>query len=83
MHEWAFCVKNRVEAPSGGTAFSPSYSWNKNFDIDTNATQCACTMYRNRNTGGEWWDTCPDCVYDEVCTLTSPLFGFLCLRLSF
>jgi hypothetical protein len=26
------------------------------------ATTAACTAYRNRNTGGEQWDTCPDCV---------------------
>jgi hypothetical protein len=26
------------------------------------ATTAACIAYRNRNTGGEQWDTCPDCV---------------------
>lgn len=25
------------------------------------ATEDACTRYRNRNTGNEQWDTCPDC----------------------
>ena len=25
------------------------------------ATKAACTAYKNRNTGGEQWDTCPDC----------------------
>jgi hypothetical protein len=25
------------------------------------ATTAACTAYLNRNTGGEQWDTCPDC----------------------
>jgi hypothetical protein len=25
------------------------------------ATRAACTSYLQRNTGGEQWDTCPDC----------------------
>lgn len=25
------------------------------------ATIAACKLYRNRNTGGKQWDTCPDC----------------------
>ncbi|KAF5526661.1 hypothetical protein CGCA056_v002704 [Colletotrichum aenigma] len=66
MHEWAFCVRDRKEAPIGGTPFSPSYSWSKDYEVDTTATQCACTMYKNRNTGSNWWDTCSDCVYDET-----------------
>jgi hypothetical protein len=36
------------------------------------ATQAACTAYKNRNTGGEQWDTCPDCAmvcpFSEIVT---------------
>ncbi|PQE32870.1 delta(24(24))-sterol reductase protein [Rutstroemia sp. NJR-2017a WRK4] len=28
---------------------------------NSDATIAACTNYRYRNTGGKWWDTCPDC----------------------
>ncbi|KAI9731236.1 MAG: hypothetical protein M1834_005429 [Cirrosporium novae-zelandiae] len=31
-------------------------------------TTTACTYYSNRDTGDEWWDTCPDCVI-----LTEPI----------
>jgi hypothetical protein len=30
------------------------------------ATIAACTAYLNRNTGGEQWDTCPDCTMVSV-----------------
>jgi hypothetical protein len=30
------------------------------------ATTAACTAYLNRNTGGEQWDTCPDCTMVSV-----------------
>ncbi|KAK3209366.1 hypothetical protein GRF29_69g1545995 [Pseudopithomyces chartarum] len=35
------------------------------------ATQAACTAYKNRNTGGEQWDTCPDCAMQTVGGLPS------------
>ncbi|KAM5381193.1 hypothetical protein ACJZ2D_003109 [Fusarium nematophilum] len=28
------------------------------------ATECACNRYKNRQTGLQWWDTCPDCRMD-------------------
>ncbi|KAF7933894.1 uncharacterized protein EAE98_003603 [Botrytis deweyae] len=32
------------------------------FDVyNADATAKACTNYKNRNTGSEQWDTCPDC----------------------
>lgn len=30
------------------------------------ATKAACEAYRNRNTGGEQWDTCPDCAMVSI-----------------
>lgn len=27
------------------------------------ATKCACEAYRNRNTGDNQWDQCPDCTF--------------------
>ncbi|KAH7317082.1 hypothetical protein B0I35DRAFT_479859 [Stachybotrys elegans] len=29
------------------------------------ATRCACKLYRERNTGDEKWDQCPDCEFNE------------------
>lgn len=40
------------------------YVWGN--DIDSTATECACTAYKNRNQGTDWWNTCPDCTYDGV-----------------
>lgn len=37
------------------------------------ATKAACTAYKNRNTGGEQWDTCPDCAM--VSYSPSPFHG--------
>ncbi|OLN87405.1 hypothetical protein CCHL11_09591, partial [Colletotrichum chlorophyti] len=66
LHTSAVCVQNRNSQPIGGTGFSVSYNWLKTYDIDNDATKCACDHYRNRNTGSNTWDTCPDCAYDNI-----------------
>ncbi|EGU86523.1 hypothetical protein IWW34DRAFT_791100 [Fusarium oxysporum f. sp. albedinis] len=53
-----------VSSPVGGTPFSPSYNWQTTYEVLADATKCACDMYKQRNTGGEMWDTCPDCTFD-------------------
>ncbi|KAL1297518.1 hypothetical protein AAFC00_005035 [Neodothiora populina] len=63
-HKVAVCVTGRQSAPIGGTGFSPSYNWAKRYEVLPDATKCACDMYLARNTGGKWWDTCPDCAFD-------------------
>ncbi|XPS70768.1 hypothetical protein M3J09_002970 [Ascochyta lentis] len=65
-HNYAVCVTGRVYEAVGGTPFSPSQTWAKNFEILPDATKCACDAYRLRNTGGEKWDTCPDCTFDGL-----------------
>ncbi|GKT73607.1 hypothetical protein ColTof4_06030 [Colletotrichum tofieldiae] len=59
----AVCVTDRTSQPVGGTPFSVSYTWSENYEILPDATKCACGYYRNRNTGNEQWDQCPDCQF--------------------
>jgi hypothetical protein len=59
-------VANRHTAPVGGTGFSVSYTWSKDYEILTDATNCACTYYKNRNTGDNQWDKCPDCTFVSI-----------------
>ncbi|CCF31957.1 hypothetical protein CH063_04436, partial [Colletotrichum higginsianum] len=33
---------------------------------DFEATECACELYKTRNTGNKPWDSCPDCFYNPV-----------------
>lgn len=66
LHSSAVCVDNRSESPSGGTAWSVSYSWVKDYEILPDATKCACDYYKNRNTGDNQWDQCPDCTFDGL-----------------
>lgn len=92
LHSSAVCVDNRSESPVGGTAWSVSYSWVKNYEILPDATKCACDYYKNRNTGDNQWDQCPDCTFvgrhlgnmDEyrltcVCDLGRPRLQLCCL----
>lgn len=62
-HSVAVCVSNRKYSEIGGTPFSVSYTWAKEYEILTDATECACDYYRNRNTGDKQWDQCPDCTF--------------------
>ncbi|KAM0546657.1 hypothetical protein ACHAPJ_010795 [Fusarium lateritium] len=64
LHKSAACVSNRVSQPVGGTPFSPSNNWQTTYEVLADATECACNMYKARNTGSEQWDTCPDCTFD-------------------
>ncbi|KAF4965143.1 hypothetical protein FSARC_7010 [Fusarium sarcochroum] len=64
LHKSAACVSNRVSSPVGGTPFSPSNNWQTTYEVLTGATECACNKYKQRNTGSEKWDTCPDCTFD-------------------
>lgn len=63
LHNSAVCVTGRTEAPIGGTGWSVSYNWQKNYEIDLKATECACGYYKQRNTGDNQWDKCEDCTY--------------------
>ncbi|OHE98672.1 hypothetical protein CORC01_06123 [Colletotrichum orchidophilum] len=66
LHHQGFCVKDRSEAPVGGSGWSVSYTWSKTYEIMPDATKCACIFYKNRNTGNEKWDQCPDCTFDGL-----------------
>ncbi|KAI1852798.1 hypothetical protein JX265_003282 [Neoarthrinium moseri] len=66
LHKVAVCVTNRISSPNGGTPYSVSYDWAKNYEILPDATKCACDLYRQRNTGSKQWDTCPDCMFDGI-----------------
>ncbi|KAK6200705.1 hypothetical protein LQW54_009586 [Pestalotiopsis sp. IQ-011] len=66
LHSSAVCVDNRSESPSGGTGWSVSYSWVKDYEILPDATKCACDYYKSRNTGDNQWDQCPDCTFDGL-----------------
>jgi hypothetical protein len=67
LHKAAACVSNRVSSPVGGTPFSPSNNWQTTYEVLADATKCACDMYKQRNTGGEMWDMCPDCTFVSLC----------------
>ncbi|KAF7193186.1 hypothetical protein HII31_05412 [Pseudocercospora fuligena] len=64
LHNAAVCVKDRSVRPFGGTPFSPSHNWLKDYEILPESTKCACEYYHNRNTGDKQWDKCPDCSFD-------------------
>ncbi|TLS24999.1 hypothetical protein PpBr36_06908 [Pyricularia pennisetigena] len=67
LHSAAVCVQNRSYGSTGnGTPYGLSYGSFTDYEIDTSATQCACGYYRNRNTGNNQWDHCPDCAFDGI-----------------
>ncbi|KAG9959936.1 hypothetical protein KCU61_g6992, partial [Aureobasidium melanogenum] len=66
LHSTAVCVTGRTSSPVGGSAWSVSYNWQKNYEIDLKATQCACDHYKRRNTGNNQWDKCEDCTFDGL-----------------
>ncbi|CAI7612907.1 unnamed protein product [Penicillium glandicola] len=51
LHNFCACGKR-----TGSNAVQGAY-----WDFNTDATTTACTRYRNRNTGDNAWDQCPDC----------------------
>ncbi|WQF86614.1 hypothetical protein CDEST_11628 [Colletotrichum destructivum] len=69
LHNDALCVTGRTRSPVGGTPFSPSYTWAKDYEIHKEATECACRLYKARNTGNKQWDRCPDCFYSPALAL--------------
>ncbi|OQE19595.1 hypothetical protein PENSTE_c015G08306 [Penicillium steckii] len=64
LHNVAVCVTGRKYSEVGGTPFSPSYTWSKDYEILPDETKCACDLYKQRNTGSNQWDQCPDCNFD-------------------
>ncbi|KAJ5107114.1 hypothetical protein N7456_003789 [Penicillium angulare] len=64
LHNVAVCISDRKYSEIGGTPFSPSYTWSKEYEILPDATKCACDYYKQRNTGDKQWDQCPDCTFD-------------------
>lgn len=63
LHNVAVCISNRHYSEIGGTPFSVSYDWAKDYEIEVDATKCACDYYRQRHTGNNQWDSCPDCTF--------------------
>ncbi|KAF6822884.1 hypothetical protein CMUS01_10904 [Colletotrichum musicola] len=72
LHNAAVCVNNRRTGSTGnGTPYGLGYgSWTE-YEIDLTATQCACSYYKNRNTGTKQWDKCPDCRFDGLQCLSA------------
>ncbi|PSN69496.1 hypothetical protein BS50DRAFT_490796 [Corynespora cassiicola Philippines] len=69
LHNAGVCVSGRKYSMIGGTPWSVSYTYAKDFEILPEATKCACDLYRQRNTGNKQWDQCPDCTFDGLqCT---------------
>ncbi|KAJ5175150.1 uncharacterized protein N7482_001027 [Penicillium canariense] len=64
LHDVAVCVSNRKITQSGGSPYHGGYTWEKSYEILEKATQCACDYYKQRNTGNNQWDHCPDCTFD-------------------
>ncbi|CAI7638537.1 unnamed protein product [Penicillium glandicola] len=64
LHSVAVCVSDRKYSAIGGTAFSPSNNFAVQYEILPEATKCACDFYKQRNTGSNQWDQCPDCTFD-------------------
>ncbi|KAI6411550.1 hypothetical protein MCOR20_004219 [Pyricularia oryzae] len=65
LHHSAVCVTKRV-----------NFFGHKTFQISPNATMCACTFYKGRNTGTNPWDKCEDCKYDGLkCTSENGTIG--------
>ncbi|KAL0934631.1 uncharacterized protein CTRU02_211430 [Colletotrichum truncatum] len=67
LHNAAVCVNNRrIGSTGNGTPWGLGYGSYKDYEIATEATKCACNMYKNRNTGNNQWDKCPDCKFDGL-----------------
>ncbi|OLN81929.1 hypothetical protein CCHL11_08606 [Colletotrichum chlorophyti] len=49
VHDYAWCEDRSFEG------------FNEQNTENSAATKKACTAYRNRNTGNQQWDKCPDC----------------------
>ncbi|KAG6361214.1 hypothetical protein INS49_009438 [Diaporthe citri] len=72
LHSAAVCVQNRSYGSTGnGTPYGITYGSFKEYEIDGEATKCACGYYKNRNTGNKQWDKCPDCTFDGLQCLSN------------
>ncbi|TLD11414.1 hypothetical protein PgNI_05328 [Pyricularia grisea] len=54
LHTTAVCIDKRI-----------NHFGQKTFSISPNATHCACTLYRARDTGTKVWDKCQDCTFED------------------
>ncbi|GJC97448.1 hypothetical protein ColKHC_06274 [Colletotrichum higginsianum] len=64
LHSSAVCVTARKYGSTGnGTPWGITYGSYKDYEILPDATKCACNYYKNRNTGNNQWDKCPDCTF--------------------
>ncbi|KAJ0163070.1 hypothetical protein CTA2_3559 [Colletotrichum tanaceti] len=67
LHSAAVCITARKTGSTGnGTPYGITYGSYTNYEILLDATKCACNYYRNRNTGNNQWDKCPDCTFDGL-----------------
>ncbi|TEA13820.1 hypothetical protein C8034_v004376 [Colletotrichum sidae] len=72
LHNAGVCVDARVRGSTGnGTPWGPGYGSYTDYEINTAATKCACGYYKNRNTGNNQWDKCPDCTFDGLQCLSN------------
>ncbi|KAG8162297.1 hypothetical protein KVR01_008062 [Diaporthe batatas] len=55
------CPKKRDVLDSGVLDLATSRIKGRGYGDNAAATKKACAAYRNRNTGNEQWDKCPDC----------------------
>ncbi|CAA9965413.1 hypothetical protein PTMSG1_08772 [Pyrenophora teres f. maculata] len=63
LHKQGLCADNVAEP-------TPEDPWvDQQWVYNDAATRAMCNSYRNRNTGGEWWDTCPDCQMTVISNL--------------
>lgn len=67
LHSIAVCVTGRTLTNPGGTPFSPSMTYYEKYEVLVPATECACGYYKNRKTGTQQWDRCPDCTFVSYC----------------
>ncbi|KAF9881417.1 hypothetical protein CkaCkLH20_00563 [Colletotrichum karsti] len=67
LHSSAVCVNAAKTGSTGnGTPWGLGYGSYTDYELDLEATKCACGYYRNRNTGNKQWDKCPDCTFDGL-----------------
>ncbi|TDZ40389.1 hypothetical protein C8035_v004136 [Colletotrichum spinosum] len=72
LHNAGVCVDARVRGSTGnGTPWGLGYGSYTEYEINTAATKCACGYYKNRNTGNNQWDKCPDCTFDGLQCLSN------------
>ncbi|KAK2005912.1 hypothetical protein LZ32DRAFT_670718 [Colletotrichum eremochloae] len=72
LHSAAVCVNARKYGSTGnGTPAGITYGSYVEYEIATDATNCACSYYSRRHTGNHQWDSCPDCHFDGLQCLSN------------